>query len=77
MPSKLGRILVDLYYKYSPYVADLIAKHKVLRIAVRINLLPFVVLSYSMLHFGPTITAFMLAFVFALPIFFIWFYRRK
>jgi hypothetical protein len=77
MYSKLGRKLIDLYYEYSPFAADFIAKHKVLRVAVRINLLPLVVFSYSMLHFGPTITAFMLAFVFALPIFFIWFYRRK
>ena len=77
MPNKFGQKLVGLYYKYSPYVAELIAKHKVLRIAVRIKLLPFIAFSNSMLHFGATITAFMLAFVFALPIFFIWFYRRK
>jgi len=77
MYSKLGRKLIDLYYEYSPFAADFIAKHKVLRVAVRINLLPLVVFSYSMLHFGPTITAFMLAFVFALPIFFIRFYRRR
>ncbi|MBA7625615.1 hypothetical protein ES703_33047 [subsurface metagenome] len=75
--SKIGRKFLGLYYKYSPYIAELIAKHKVLKIAVRINLLPLVVFSYSMLHFGPTLTVFMLAFVFALPIFFIWFYRRK
>jgi hypothetical protein len=77
MPSRVGRALVDLYYKYSLYVADFIRKHKVLKIAARINLLPVIAFSYSMLHFGPTITAFMLAFVFALPIFFIWFYRRR
>ena len=77
MYSKLGRKLIDLYYEYSPFAADFIAKHKVLRVAVRINLLPLVVFSYSMLHFGPTITAFMLAFVFALTIFFIRFYRRR
>ncbi|NIM59041.1 MAG: DUF1565 domain-containing protein [Candidatus Aminicenantes bacterium] len=77
VPSKLGRKFVELYYKYSSYLANFIAKHKILKVTIRINLLPLVVFSYSMLHFGPTITAFMLAFVFALPIFFIWFYRRK
>ncbi len=77
MPTRFGHKLVELYYKYSPFVANLITKHKVLRITVQINLLPLVAFSYAMLHFGPTITAFMLAFVFALPIFFIWFYRRK
>ncbi len=77
MPTKLGSVLVCFYYKYSPYVAELIAKHKVLKAAVRFSLMPVIVFSYSMLHFGSTITAFMLAFIFALPIFFIWFYRRK
>jgi len=77
MPCKLGRSLVDSYYKYSPYIAELVAKHKVLRIAVRINLLPFVVFSYSMVHFGPIITAVMLVFVFVFPIFLISFFRRR
>jgi hypothetical protein len=77
MPNEIGRTLIGLYYKYSPFLSNFIVRHKVLKIAVRINLLPFVVFSYSMLHFGPIITAVMLAFVFALPIFFIWFYQRK
>ena len=77
MPNKPGRVLIDLYYKYSPCVAELIAKHKVLKVAVRISLLPLVAFSYSMVHFGPIITVVMLAFVFALSVFFIWFYRRK
>jgi uncharacterized delta-60 repeat protein len=77
LPSKLGRTLVDLYYKYSPSVAELIAKNKALRVMVRINLLPFVALSYSMLHFGPVITMVMLLFIFLIPIFFIRFQRRK
>ena len=75
--SKLGREVVNVYYKYSPYTAELIVKHKVLRIAVRINLLPLVVFSYSMVHFGPIVTAVIFVFIFMLPIFFIWFYRRK
>lgn len=77
LPSKLGRTLVDLYYKYSPSVAELITKNKALRVMVRINLLPFVALSYSMLHFGPVITAAMLLLIFLIPFFFIRFQRRK
>ena len=77
MPGKLGRTLVCFYYKYSPFVADLIAKHKVLKVTVRINLLPLVVLSYSMVYFGPTITAIMLVLIFALPVFVISFFRRR
>ena len=77
LPSKLGRTLVNLYYKYSPSVAELIAKNKALRVMVRINLLPLVALSYSMLHFGPVITAVMLLLIFLLPVFLVWLYRRK
>jgi uncharacterized delta-60 repeat protein len=77
LPSKLGRTLVNLYYKYSPLAAEFIAKNKVLKFAVRINLLPFVALSYSMLHFGPVITALMLFFIFLLPIFLAFSHRRK
>ena len=77
LPSELGRALVNLYYKYSPSAAELITKNKALRIMVRINLLPFVAFSYSMLHFGPVITMVMLLFIFLIPIFLIRFQRRK
>jgi uncharacterized delta-60 repeat protein len=77
MPSRFGRNLVDIYYRYSPFLADLIKKHKVLKIAVRTHLFPLVVFSYSMVHFGLAITAVILVFVLVLPIFFISFSRRK
>jgi len=77
MPNKPGRLLVNFYYKYSPYVAELIAKHKVLRVTVRINLLPLVAFAYSVLHFGPIITTAILVSIFALPIFIISFSRKK
>ncbi len=77
MPSKLGRTLVDFYYNNSPFAAGLIAEHKLLKVAVRLNLIPIVAFGYSMLHFGPIITAFMLFFIFALPTFFIRLYKRK
>jgi uncharacterized delta-60 repeat protein len=67
-PSRLGRALVNLYYKYSPAAAELIAKHKMLKAAVRINLLPLVAFSYSMLHFGPVVTAAVFILIFLLPI---------
>jgi len=77
MPRKLGRTLVNLYYTYSPFAAELITKHKALKVAVRINLLPLVAFSYSMLYFGPIITGIMLVLIFALPTFLISFFRRK
>jgi len=77
MPYKFGRFFVDFYYKHSPFVANLVAKHKLLKIPARINLLPLVAFSYSMLHFGPIITAVMFIFIFTSPFFFVLFYRRK
>ena len=77
MPYKLGRTFVRFYYKYSPVIADLIAEHNVLKIAVQISLLPLVSFSYSMLNFGPIITADVLILIFVLPIFSIWFFRRR
>jgi len=77
MDKKLGRLLVDLYYKYSPFLANLIAKYKSLKVVARINLLPVIAFSYLMLHFGPVITIIMLVLIFALSVFVISFFRRK
>ncbi|MFX0200983.1 MAG: CFI-box-CTERM domain-containing protein, partial [Candidatus Hodarchaeota archaeon] len=77
MPSTPGRALVDLYYKYSPFFADLITKHKILKVATRINLLPLVALSFSMIYLGPMITPVLLVLIFVLPIPHILFFRRK
>ena len=77
MPNKFGRSLVDLYYKYSPFVANLITKHKALKVAVRFSLLPMIAFSYSMIHFGPIITIVMLVIISMFPIFLISFFRRR
>jgi chitodextrinase len=77
MPIKLGREIVNFYYKYSPFVADLIAKHTALKFAVRINLLPLVIFSYSMVHFGPIISGIILVSIFVLQVFLVLFLRRK
>ena len=77
IPSKLGRTLIDFYNKYSPFFADLVAKHKVLRIGVRIGLMPIVAFSYSMVHFGPVITVILIVLNFGLPILFFSVYRWK
>ena len=77
MFNKFGRILINFYYKYSPFVGELIAKNKVLKAAVRIHLLPLIAFSYLMLRFGLIITAVILVFIFGLPIFLVSFFRRK
>ena len=77
LPNKFGRELVRLYYKYSPYVSNIIVKHKLLKVAVRTNLIPLIAFSYSMVHLGPIITGVILIFVFMLPFFLVMFNRRK
>ena len=77
MSSGPGRKLVKLYYKYSPHIAELITNHKALRTVVRIWLVPFVALGYSMVHFGPVKTTSLFVFTLMPLFFFVWFYRRR
>jgi hypothetical protein len=72
MPSRLGQRMVDFYYRHSPKIASLIAKHKALRLAARFSLLPFIAFSYSMLRFGPALTAAMLLVISAILGVWVW-----
>ncbi|MFH1675094.1 MAG: carboxypeptidase-like regulatory domain-containing protein [Pseudomonadota bacterium] len=53
LTNRAGQGFVRLYYKYSPPVADFIAKHGILKAAVRCGLYPLVGLSYVALHTTP------------------------
>ena len=77
MPTKLGRSLVGLYYKYSPFVANFIARHKALKVIVRNQLVPFVAFSYMTVHLRSVVTTIMFVLVLAISIFSISFYRRR
>jgi len=77
LPNEFGRKLVRLYYKYSPYIANIILKHKVLKVAVRTKLIPLIAFSYSMVHFGPIMTGVIFIFIFMLPFFLSMFHQRK
>jgi hypothetical protein len=68
MSNKIGRDIVGFYYKHSPCVANLIEKYKPLGFIARISLLPFVALSYSLVNWGPLITAILIGFIFSLPV---------
>jgi len=64
MPNRIGRTFVKAYYKYSPPMADFIAKHDSLRAMVRISLLPIVGVSWIALKIGPvSIVALMFIFI--------------
>jgi len=50
--NKFGKSFMYVYYRYSPPIAHLIAKHDSLRALVRLSLLPLVGFSWMALHFG-------------------------
>jgi hypothetical protein len=52
LTNRVGRLFVDVYYKYSPPLADYISKHDNLRAAVRIGLLPVAGIGYLALYHG-------------------------
>jgi M6 family metalloprotease-like protein/uncharacterized repeat protein (TIGR02543 family) len=77
MNNWFGRKLVGLYYRYSPSIAGFIANHKLLRVMVRVNLVPIIAFSYSAIHFGPLATAVGLVLMVLFPVLFILFFARK
>jgi endonuclease YncB( thermonuclease family) len=62
--NSIGKAFVGFYYKYSPQMAALIAKHENLRTIVRLSLLPVVGMSWVALKYGlVAVMALMLFFV--------------
>jgi Tol biopolymer transport system component len=55
LTNKLGIKFVDIYYKYSPSIANFIAEHNSLRSATRIGIAPFVGFSLLAINFGMVI----------------------
>jgi len=56
LTNSVGNALVQLYYRYSPPFADLIAKNENMRDIVRWSLLPLVGVSWVTIKFGPIVT---------------------
>jgi len=65
MPNSIGRAFVKAYYKYSPPMADFIAKHDILRTMVRWCLAPLIAVSWMLLHFGAALTLLLLGLMFS------------
>jgi hypothetical protein len=76
MPNSIGRAFVKTYYKYSPPMADFIAKHNILRTMVRWGLAPLIAVSWIALKTGLLTTVALLLLLFSGFIGFVWF-RRK
>ena len=64
MPNSIGRAFVNVYYRYSPPMADFIARHDTLRTMVRWSLVPLITVSWMLLHFGLTSTLLLLGMMF-------------
>ena len=65
MPNSIGRTFVKAYYKYSPPMADFIAKHDILRTMVRWGLAPLIAVSWMLLHFGAAPTLLLMGLMFS------------
>ncbi len=50
LKSRAGIAFVNAYYKYSPPIADVIARHGVLRSVVRIGLMPLICFGYLVVY---------------------------
>ena len=61
LPYKLGRIIHDLYYTYSPPFAGIIRDNVFLKYIARILLIPFWVYAFLALQIGHILTFFLLA----------------
>jgi hypothetical protein len=56
LESSFGKAFVNLYYKYSPPIADFITNHDSLKEMVRLGLLPLIGVSWLALKIGPVST---------------------
>jgi hypothetical protein len=76
MPHSIGRAFVRVYYRYSPSMADFIAKHDTLRTVVRAILLPVVGVSWIALKIGPLSTVALMLIFISCFVGLVWFRRR-
>lgn len=67
--NPLGQACVDLYYAYSPPVADFITRNDSPRALVRWSLMPLLAVICMTLHVGPAPTLAFILFVFVSPVY--------
>ena len=53
LTNRPGSYFVQLYYTYSPPIADFIRQHDIIRFVVRIFLLPLLTVSFFLVEFSP------------------------
>ena len=65
MPSSIGKAFVKFYYRYSPPMANFIARHDTLRAIVRWGLVPLIAFSWMLLHLGMASTLMIIGLMFS------------
>ena len=75
--NSIGKAFVQLYYTYSPPIADFIAKHTNLRAITRLSLLPVVGMSWVALKAGPVYSVALMLLVCSVLISLVGFRRKK
>ena len=53
LTNRPGSYFVQLYYNYSPPIADFIRQHDIIRLVVRVLLLPLLTASFFLVEFSP------------------------
>jgi hypothetical protein len=76
MPHSIGRVFVRVYYRYSPPIADFIAKYDSMRAVVRVSLLPVVGISWVALKVGPLSTVALMLILISCFVGLVYFRRR-
>ena len=71
LPYALGRIIHDLYYTYSPPLADIIRDNVFLKYIARISLIPFWIYAFLALQIGHILTFLLLAGSISIPMYFL------
>jgi hypothetical protein len=65
MPNSIGRAFVKGYYRYSPPIANFIARHDTLRTMARWSLVPLIAFSWMLLHLGLAATLLIIGLMFS------------
>jgi hypothetical protein len=76
MPNRIGRMFVKAYYKYSPPMAEFIAKHNILRTMVRWGLAPLIAVSWITLKIGSLSTVALMLIFMSCFVGFVWYRGR-
>jgi len=75
--NAIGKGFLNLYYRYSPPIADFIRQHNILRFIIRWSLLPFVGISWLFLFIGPISATLLLGSFMFMTIFTIGLIKRR